>query len=603
MDLLPKVFRTEGDMVDFDPTKIMISIMKETGMSEQNANHITELVVRRIISTNMKFLSGPHIREIVCSVLSEQHFEQERKYYTRIGMPLMDYEEILEKGPANMIEGEMINPEKIHHWASNQIAEEYALLRILSNEESKAHLYGDIFIHELKYFDLRPLSQSWDPRFILKYGLPPVDSWTHCCKSGPAGDLRVAINHLVKWIGMTGGEFSGNQGLNFISTFLAPYAKGLSGVVIKHHVQGLIYEINQLSAIIGREIPVTSISCCPQILPILSKMPAIGPHGIINGVYGDYDLECLSIFNAITEIFKEGDFYKDAFNSPKHFIYFNDKWLSEHEKAYLNIWEEVKTMKTPYLIDTNSKWFENQILTQISEKKIINFGTLQHIYLNLPRFAYMSNNESDFLYLIKEMMDLSAGILIKKFDIIKKRLSTNHLPISNAVLEEGAIFELERQDLSIGVVGLNEAVKTLTNNELHENPDSLNLGIKIIKEMSDICGEMSNRDNKKYSLNEIPSESINYRFARLDLKHFPGVASHHLNEKRNYYTSSAHYRDNVAIESIEDIFKLGKFHQLIQNGIIESISLDTLKRNEIELNDFISKLCEKTEITSVKFVE
>ena len=90
MDLLPKVFRTEGDMVDFDPTKIMISIMKETGMTEENANHITELVARRIISTNMKFLSGPHIREIVCSVLSEQHFEQERKYYTRIGMPLME---------------------------------------------------------------------------------------------------------------------------------------------------------------------------------------------------------------------------------------------------------------------------------------------------------------------------------------------------------------------------------------------------------------------------------------------------------------------------------------------------------------------------------
>ena len=193
MDLLPKVFRTEGDMVDFDPTKIMISIMKETGMSEENANHITELVVRRIISTNMKFLSGPHIREIVCSVLSEQHFEQERKYYTRIGMPLMDYEEILEKGFPNL-SGKTINPERVHHWASNQIAEEYALLRILNDEESKAHLYGDIFIHELKYFDLRPLSQSWDPRFILKYGLPPVDSWTHCCKSGPAGDLRVAIN-------------------------------------------------------------------------------------------------------------------------------------------------------------------------------------------------------------------------------------------------------------------------------------------------------------------------------------------------------------------------------------------------------------------------
>ena len=590
-------------MVDFDPTKIIVSIMKETGMSEQNANHVTELVVRRIISTNMKFLSGPHIREIVCSVLSEQHFEQERKYYTRIGMPLMDYEEILEKGPASLNEGETINPEKIHHWASNQIAEEYALLRLLNDEESKAHLYGDIYIHELKYFDLKPLCQFWDPRFILKYGLPPVDNAaTHCCKSGPAGDLRVAINHLVKWIGMTRGEFSGNQGLNFISTFLAPYAKGMSNVVIKHHVQGLIYEINQLSAIMGREVPVTSISCCPQILPGISKIPAIGPHGVINGVYGDYDYECLSLFNAIAEVFKDGDYYKNAFESPKHLIYFNESWLSEHEKAYLNIWEEVKTMKTPYLVNTNSNWFESQVLKLISDKKIINYGTLQHVYLNLPRFAYMSNNENDFLFLIKDMMNLCAGILTKKYDIIQKRLLTNHLPISNAVLEEGAIFELEEQKLSIGVVGLNEAVKTLTNNELHDDPDSFNLGVRIIEVLKEICEEMSKRDNKKYTLNEVPSELVNLRFARLDSNHFPKVSALNINEKRNKYTPSTHYRSNEATRSIDELFKLGKFHQLIQNGVLENISLGILSKNNIELNEFISELGKNSDIIRVKFI-
>jgi ribonucleoside-triphosphate reductase len=602
MDLLPKVFRTEGDMVDFDPTKILVSIMKETDMSEQDANHITELVTRRIISTNMKFLSGPHIREIVCSVLSEQHFEQERKYYTRIGMPLMDYEEILERGPPNL-SGEIINPEKIHHWASNQIAEEYALLRILDDEESKAHLYGDIFIHDLKYFDMRPLCQSWDPRFILKYGLPPVDSWTHCCKSGPAGDLRVAINHLVKLIGITRGEFSGNQGLNLISTFLAPYAKGLADVVIKHHVQGLIYEINQLSAIIGRDIPATSISICPQVIPSLSKIPAIGPHGVINGVYGDYDYECLSIFNAITNVFKEGDFYKNPFNAPKHFIYYNDNWLSEYENSYSNIWEEVKTMKTPYLINTNSNWFENQISKLITDKKIINYGTLQHVYLNLPRFAYMSNNESDFMYLLKDMMNLCAGILTKKYDIIKKRLSTNHLPISNAVLEEGAIFELDEQKLSIGIVGLNEAVKALVNDELHDNLDSFNVGVKIVKDLKDTCEEMSKRDNKNYALNEVSSELVNIRFTRLDLKHFPTVASNLINAKRNHYTNSAHYRNNNEIKSIEDIFKLGQFHRLIQNGVIEKISLGTLARNRIEINEFIEMVSKNSDIIRVKFIE
>ncbi|MHA1526637.1 MAG: hypothetical protein ACTSQD_06365, partial [Promethearchaeota archaeon] len=126
--LLPKVSRSEGDVVGFDPSKIFDSLRKETEMSEENAQKVTELTVRRIISSGMEFLSGPHIREIVCSVLSEQRFEQERKIYTRIGMPLMDYEEILDHGPKNKT-GELINPEKIHHWAADQLAEEYALLR------------------------------------------------------------------------------------------------------------------------------------------------------------------------------------------------------------------------------------------------------------------------------------------------------------------------------------------------------------------------------------------------------------------------------------------------------------------------------------------
>ncbi|MHA1291792.1 MAG: anaerobic ribonucleoside-triphosphate reductase, partial [Promethearchaeota archaeon] len=154
-NLLPKVFRTEGDIVEFDPLKIEQSIIKETGLNQKSANRITEIVVRRIISSGIKFLSGPHIREIVCSVLSEQHFEDERKLYTRIGMPLMDYEEILERGIDENANQDM-NPESIHHWAANRISDEYALLRLLDSEEAKAHLYGDLHIHMLRYFDLRP---------------------------------------------------------------------------------------------------------------------------------------------------------------------------------------------------------------------------------------------------------------------------------------------------------------------------------------------------------------------------------------------------------------------------------------------------------------
>ncbi|MHA2431515.1 MAG: hypothetical protein ACXACC_10875, partial [Promethearchaeota archaeon] len=45
-NLLPRVFRTEGDVVSFNPVKIEQSIIRETGLDKNFADKITELVVR-----------------------------------------------------------------------------------------------------------------------------------------------------------------------------------------------------------------------------------------------------------------------------------------------------------------------------------------------------------------------------------------------------------------------------------------------------------------------------------------------------------------------------------------------------------------------------
>ena len=107
--LLPRVFRTEGDVVPFDPVKIELSLINETGLDQNSADKITELVVRRIISSGIRFLSGPHIREIVCSILSEEHFEDERKLYTRIGKSFYTHDLFI------IIKGFMMKKHKIFH--------------------------------------------------------------------------------------------------------------------------------------------------------------------------------------------------------------------------------------------------------------------------------------------------------------------------------------------------------------------------------------------------------------------------------------------------------------------------------------------------------
>ena len=604
MHLLPKVNRTEGDVTTFDATKIFESILKETRMTEEDTKNITELVVRRIISSGIKFLSGPHIREIVCSILSEQHFEEERKLYTRIGMPLMDYEEILEKGPKTKL-GEVINPEKIHHWAANQLAEEYTLLRILNNEESKAHLYGDIHIHKLKYFDLRPLSQTWDPRMILKNGLPPVINWTSCSKTGPAEDLKNAIHHLVKWLGMTHGEFSGSQGFNFITTFLAPYAKNLNDNDIKHSMQDLIYEINQLAAVIGRDTPITSISCSPGILDVLSEIPAIGPHGKIVGTYGDYNDENLKLFDFITEIFSQGDYEGNHFNYPKHIVYIKNDWLQEFNRSYFKIWEEIKTGKDVYIINLCSKWVKDDIKTQYKGKELHNLGTLQNISLNLPRYAYMSKDQDKFIEILRDKMNLCSLIFQKKYEIIEKRLKSKHLPLcSSSIKNHEQLFKLENQNLAFNFIGLNETVKFLSNYELHENADAFNLGKKIIQEMRNICEDIGQKDSKKrYVLQENLSNKVLDRFKRLDLKHFPEATKTLLEEESANYTKSAHFSKYTELDLTERIRKQGEFHEIMKNGLnIEEISLKEVRKKYQNLSEVIRIVCGNSKLACFRFI-
>ncbi|MFW9877606.1 MAG: anaerobic ribonucleoside-triphosphate reductase [Candidatus Thorarchaeota archaeon] len=616
--LLPRVFRTEGDVVPFDPVKIEQSIINETGLDQKSADKITELVVRRIISSGIRFLSGPHIREIVCSILSEQHFEDERKLYTRIGMPLMDYEAILEYGVDENANQDM-NPESIHHWAANRISDEYALLRILDSEEAHAHLYGDIHVHMLRYFDLRPFCQEWDPRMILEHGLPPVESWAHCSKSGPAGSLRVAVTHLAKWLGIIQGEFSGGQGYDYITTFLAPYARHLTSREIEQSMQCLIFETNQIFAARGGQVPFTSISCTPTIPDGLLNIPAVGPHGKIVGKYGDFKSECLKLFDALTDVYIQGDHNGKLFAFPKHEIKIKKEWIHEFESSYLKIMEEVAKMGTPYFLNMCPDWMPDEIHSQCCRKFLsgnqiieqcildpdkrknanvwenyVTIGSLQSVSLNLPRYAYLSENEDDYYIILDEKIELSARILRKKWDLMEKRLKTGHLPLCSGKINGKTIFNIKDQNLSIGFTGLNEAVKSLTNYELHEDDTAYELGKKILSYMVAKCNTMTERDKKYYSLWQQPAESTSNRLARLDLKHFPKKAIVQSKGLSAYYTNSDHFRYDALIPLSERIKKQGDLHPIVNGGVITHIWLGEQKPDIKGLWELTKNICLNT---------
>jgi len=98
LDSLPEVLfknKTSGIVKrdKFDPKRIYVSLLKETNLSEQDAEKITIDVFRFITSSNLKILTAPLIRELVSYTLSKFGFEIARLQNTRIGFPYKDLEE------------------------------------------------------------------------------------------------------------------------------------------------------------------------------------------------------------------------------------------------------------------------------------------------------------------------------------------------------------------------------------------------------------------------------------------------------------------------------------------------------------------------------
>ncbi|MDI6730070.1 MAG: anaerobic ribonucleoside-triphosphate reductase [Candidatus Altarchaeum sp.] len=230
---------------DFDANKITRSLIEETDIDEKIAERISKTVKKQIEKLNPEFVTAPLIREMVCVELLKGGFENERKLYTRLGMPVYDVTFLIEHGSkenANL----QFNPETIHKLMADQISKEYSLIKVLPLESADAHMMGEIHIHDLDYFALRPFCFSHDIRFFLKHGLKVDGVGNHTAVAGPAKKPDVAFLHAAKVLASAQVNCAGGQGFSYFNTFLAPYIRGLPYEKVKQLAQMFIYEMSMM---------------------------------------------------------------------------------------------------------------------------------------------------------------------------------------------------------------------------------------------------------------------------------------------------------------------------------------------------------------------
>lgn len=174
-------------------------------------------------------------------------------------------------------------------------------------------------------------------------------------------------------------------------------------------------------------------------------------------------------------------------------------------------------------------------------------GNLSFTTINLPHLALEAKgNLDEFWQLLDHYIALCVKQLIERFDLQVHRhtynfpmLFGNHMYMdSDNLTDENTLYKaLRHGTLSVGFVGLAEALVALTGKHHGESEEAQALGLKIIKHMRELMDEATKQHKLNFTLLATPAESTAGTLLKKDRKVFgivPGVTD------KEYYTNSNH---------------------------------------------------------------
>ena len=216
-------------------------------------------------------------------------------------------------------------------------------------------------------------------------------------------------------------------------------------------------------------------------------------------------------------------------------------------------------------------------------------GNLSFTSINLPRLAIESNHyETVFYEKLSNMMNLVAEQLLNRYRIQCSRHVYNYpfmmgqgvwMDSENLNPTDTLKNVLKHGTLSIGFIGLAEALTALYGHHHGESDKMEKMGLEIVGFMRNFCNEMTKKHHLNFTLLATPAEGLSGRFVRMDKKLFgeiKGVTD------REYYTNSFHIPVWYPITAHEKIEKEAPFHALTNAGHITYIELDGDTANNVE---------------------
>lgn len=214
------------------------------------------------------------------------------------------------------------------------------------------------------------------------------------------------------------------------------------------------------------------------------------------------------------------------------------------------------------------------------DETAIGRGNLSFTSINLVRLSLISSGIEDFVERLQELIAIAERQLLARLDFQGEKRAKDFKFLmlegvwrgSEGLKPDDKLLDILKQGtLSVGFIGLAEALKQLTGKHHGESEQARKLGYRIIQMMRAQMDEAAERTGLNFSLIATPAEGLSGKFTRRDCEDFgviPGVTD------RDYYTNSFHVPVYYPLTAFEKICIEGPFHALCNAGHITYVELD-----------------------------
>jgi len=452
---------------------------------------------------------------------------------------------------------------------------------------------------------------------LKKYGLKLQNLDT---SSAPAKHARTLTGHLNTFLASMQAYYAGALGVGYINILYAPYLENISFARMKQEAQHLIFSGSQSAFSRGGQTLFLDFNIHWGVPNYMKDIPAIGPGGKYTGkTYGDYEDIAIEFTKALLEVWRDGDASHHVFAFPKCDFHVNDDTFKDPRQFELLKFacQIASENGTPYFVFDRDEVTLSaccRLRTKIEDDHMIKhpesmrFCGFQNVTINLPQAALRAGkgNYEGLIKEIRNMMEVAAKAHLQKRTFIEKLMSSPEMPlweVGRDAADGTPYIDLDKVTYIIGIIGLNECVQHLSGKELHEDDQTLKLGLKIISEMYFKVKEISKNLGLNFGLEESPAESASRRLAKIDVKHFPEARSlvkGNFETDEYYYTNSIHLRADAPVDIITRIRKQAKFHTLIESGAIIHAFIGEERPSPESILNLVEKTYKNTKAAQLK---